>query len=260
MDFFSIGHALLATQRALLRTITPELRAVVIDVDPEDRLFYMHFFYDGEVSEQLVDLWDCATTEASADLGIHCRVDEKVQRLDYPQPIPFRGRYAYLRDERKDLNLQEKASFISREIVDFNEPIGYFVCPVTGEKHLTSWGVIHYAEDGSHIIPAKPENISIDTTPVAYALLAIQRGLLGVVTPDLRAVVVDVPNDQKFAYIHFYYHGEVSDQRLDFWECAISEAIADLGMGYHFDTGVHRLDYPQEVPYRGRLAFFRKEE
>lgn len=46
---------------------------------------------------------------------------------------------------------------VYKEMVDFGEFIGYFVDKDTGEKIATSWGVIHYAKDGTHIVPAKPK-------------------------------------------------------------------------------------------------------
>ena len=43
-----------------------------------------------------------------------------------------------------------------QEIVNFREVIGYAVDRNTGEKIATSWGKIHYAKDGVHIVPRKP--------------------------------------------------------------------------------------------------------
>jgi len=43
-----------------------------------------------------------------------------------------------------------------QEIVNFEEFIGYAIDHDTGEKIATSWGKIHYAKDGVHIIPRKP--------------------------------------------------------------------------------------------------------
>ncbi|MES2344772.1 MAG: polymorphic toxin type 50 domain-containing protein [Chlamydiota bacterium] len=43
-----------------------------------------------------------------------------------------------------------------RELVNFGEPIGYAVDEKTGEAVATTWGKIHYAKDGVHIVPAKP--------------------------------------------------------------------------------------------------------
>ncbi len=99
METFSIAYALLSVQRALLEAVTPELRAVVVDVCEEENLFYVHFYYHGAVDEKLIDLWECAITESSADFGPDSILDAGIERLDYPQKIPFRGRYAYLRHE-----------------------------------------------------------------------------------------------------------------------------------------------------------------
>lgn len=45
-----------------------------------------------------------------------------------------------------------------KEIVDFGEFIGYTIHPDTGEKIATTWGKIHYAKDGIHIVPTKPRS------------------------------------------------------------------------------------------------------
>ncbi len=100
MKALSLDYALLSTQNALLEVVTPKLRAVIVDFNEESQLMYTRFYYDGEASEELIELWECAITEASAGLGPDCRVDEGVERLDYPKKIPLRGRYAYLRKEQ----------------------------------------------------------------------------------------------------------------------------------------------------------------
>jgi hypothetical protein len=99
MEIFSIGYALLAVQRALLDVVVPELRAVVVDICKETQSLYPRCYPDGEASEKLIDLWECAITESIADLGLDYALDTGVERLDYPYKVPFRGRYAYLRKE-----------------------------------------------------------------------------------------------------------------------------------------------------------------
>src|SRR5262249_28787185 len=94
-----IALALLSTQSALLQNVTPELRAVIVDIDEEEKIFYIRFYYDGPVSEDIIELWQCAITEASAGIDPNYGLDEGVERLDYPAKIPFRGRCAYLRKE-----------------------------------------------------------------------------------------------------------------------------------------------------------------
>lgn len=44
-----------------------------------------------------------------------------------------------------------------KDIVDFGEFIGYSVSDKTGEKIATTWGKIHYAKEGIHIVPTKPK-------------------------------------------------------------------------------------------------------
>lgn len=94
-----LSDALLSTQKALLKVVTPELRAVVVDLDNNKNVFFIRFYYHEKVPDNLIDLWECAITEASAGLDPHYTLDDGVERLDYPQKIPFRGRYAYLRKE-----------------------------------------------------------------------------------------------------------------------------------------------------------------
>lgn len=94
-----IADALLAVQSALLGVVTPQLRGVSIDIDEENEVFHITFFYDGEVSEDILELWSCASTEASCHIPLGYQTDEKYMRLDFPQELPVQGRYAYLRKE-----------------------------------------------------------------------------------------------------------------------------------------------------------------
>lgn len=43
-----------------------------------------------------------------------------------------------------------------KEIVNFQEFIGYNISETTGEKTATTWGKIHYSKDGVHIVPTYP--------------------------------------------------------------------------------------------------------
>ncbi len=94
----SLKRSLLNTQRALVGVITPNLRAVIIKIDHKEELFYSYYYYEGELSEELLDLWQCATAEATADFwGM---TEEHFVRLDYPKEIPLGdGNFAYLRKE-----------------------------------------------------------------------------------------------------------------------------------------------------------------
>jgi hypothetical protein len=262
VEIFSIGYALLSVQSALLQVVTPELRAVVVDICKEDWLFYIHFYYEGEASEKLIDLWECAITEASAALGPDCVLNAGVARLDYPQQIPLHGRFAYLREEPISLTggLPGVASIISNEIIDFRDKVGVFISPVSEEKLDTTWGIVHTANGRRSIVPAKPPEYKIAIFPLAYALLALQRALLGVVTPDLRAVIADIRQEERLLYIRFYYDQDVSRETLEKWEYAITKSIADVGSDYLTDASIEKLVYPQTIPFCGRYAYLRKED
>ena len=101
-------------------------------------------------------------------------------------------------------------------------------------------GSFHYAPHGVHIVPARPNHYAIEIFPLAYALLSIQKALLGIVTPPLSAVVVDIAQNgpQNLLYVRFYYEGTVPFKTLGEWECAITECVADMGSNYMYWTQV----------------------
>lgn len=257
MEIFSIGYVLLATQNALLGVVAPSLRAVVVDVRKDIKWFYICFYYDGKVSEHLIDLWQCAATEASADLGPYCELEDRIEQIDYPRPIPIHGWYAYLRKEPNIVSppYLESSKTVVAEINVFKDNVGDFFCPVSTKKMKTIWGVV----DGAYIVPARPLDYPIEITPIAYALLAVQRAFLGKVTPELRAIIVDACGETHFVYIHCYYDGQLSQETMMLWESAIIETSAAMGSEYTLDAGIHHLNYPQPIPFRGRIAYSRYE-
>lgn len=258
MKMFLIDDALLSMQGALLDTITPELRAVIINVSKDRSLFYIRFYYDGEVAEDILELWNCACTEASAGLWGNFLTDETIERLDYPTPIPFSGRYVYLRKEGPIKHAIDH--FLSRKFIHSEDVIENFIHPVTEKVISTTVGIVHDTENGNIIIPAKPKGVSFETEPaIAYALIAVERALLGIVTPELRSVIVDVTEEDYIFYFAMYYHGKVAKDILALWEFAITKASADLGSEYVLNATINRLDYPGEPPFRGRYAYLRKE-
>ncbi len=268
METFSLGYALLSVQGALLGIIAPELRAVVVDIGKEEQLLYLRFYYDGEVDEDVVELWWCAVTEASAHLGPDCDLDAKIERIDAPQTLPpLRGRYAYLRKEPYPPIAQDETKHptsVERELVHLQEEIGPFISPVTDERWPTHWGMIHRTPLASHTLPARPETCTLSTAfPVAYAQLSVQRALLGVVTPELRAVVVRYSDEARQLYLWLYHESTASPESIDDWELVVTKALADFGPGYLFDARIQQLDRPQKTPFaldlKDRYAYCRTE-
>jgi hypothetical protein len=213
MKTLSIEYALLSIQSALLGEVTPELRAVILDLDQDNVLLHAYFYHDGEASEKHLDIWSCVISEGSVDLEPEFLTKAKIEQLDYPQEIPSKGYFAYLRKEERGLQLK-KNSLSKLEIKEMS---------------------------------------------LAYAMLAVQHALLGVVTPELRAVIVDFDKEKILLYIHFYYDKEVSKSLIDLWLTAIAEIRTDFAPNSLLDHGVERVDYPFVFPFRGRYAYRRKE-
>ncbi len=278
MKDFSLSYALLSIQSALLGIIDEAIRAVVIDINIKKNVFYIRFYYDGPISDDLYELCDCAITEASCYIGMGFETDGGIERLDYPQKIPSYGHYAYLRKEetndqtnklnksilkninqqafidkyfndKKNINELLKNNSIIRKFINFEECIGYVINRETGEKIETTWGLVHYSTNKKYIIPAYHGDLKkfADGYVISYTLLSIQNALLGVVTPQLRAVFVNFNEKTQTIYIRIYYEKKNYEKILDLWENSVSEIYADIGTYYNFDIEIKRFDSPQEL-------------
>ena len=83
--------------------------------------------------------------------------------------------------------------------------------------------------------------------------------MLGEVTQNLRAVIIDLHIESKSGKICFYYDGEISEADFDVASCAITEITAAFPIGYSFEEHIARLDAPTKIPVQGRVAYLRKE-
>ena len=88
---------------------------------------------------------------------------------------------------------------------------------------------------------------------MAYALLALQRALLGVITPNLRAVITDIRQEERLLYIRFYYDRDISRDTLESWEYALTKSIADVGADYLTDARIERLLIPKLYRFVGGM-------
>lgn len=92
-----VVYARLSLQRALLGAITPNLKAVCIDVDKKTKKLFISFFYDGEITDEFFDI--ASTAMAEVDVPGYYELDEKIEKLDFPEKIPSRGHLVYLQQE-----------------------------------------------------------------------------------------------------------------------------------------------------------------
>lgn len=97
-----------------------------------------------------------------------------------------------------------------------------------------------------------------DLELVSYIKLSLQRALLGNVTPNIRAVVVDI--EEKKITLLFYFDGETDGDDEELASVVETEVIADFDKVYSIDTKVQRLDRPQVIKNNnGILVYLRKE-
>lgn len=87
-------------------------------------------------------------------------------------------------------------------------------------------------------------------------LLSILFGLIGEVSPSLRAMRVKW--DQKTIYLYFYYDGEISEEDRESAELIGTSIIANFSE-HSLDVNILRLDYPKAIPAEGELVFKRRE-
>lgn len=98
-----IGDLKLSAQRALLGNVTPNLRAVCVDI--EDNVISAIFFCDKEISEEDFELYEQAKDQIIADFcQPQASFDQpefslETVRLDYPEKMPLKGFWVYYRNE-----------------------------------------------------------------------------------------------------------------------------------------------------------------
>lgn len=89
--------------------------------------------------------------------GKHIQTHKNFQKsksiLEHPNPQKLAHDFC---GKGMKIGNQQAGTAGYQEIVDFKEFIGYSVEYETGKKTATSWGKIHYAKGGVHIVPTKP--------------------------------------------------------------------------------------------------------
>lgn len=94
-----ISYALLAVQHALIGKVTPNLRVVTIKVNLEKKIVKICFFYDKEIPEEDFETANTTITEMISDFPPDYDLDDYIERIDYPNPIPIDGSIVFRRKE-----------------------------------------------------------------------------------------------------------------------------------------------------------------
>ena len=95
-------------------------------------------------------------------------------------------------------------------------------------------------------------------SPMNSLLLGLCGGLSNQVAPSLRAVVVDIDEARKILCFFFFYDGKITDELFDFATVATAETETTL-LDYTDEDQIIQLDYPEEIPIRGKVAYYRYE-
>lgn len=90
---------LLSAQRALLGHVTPQLRAVSVDADPNRQQLAIRFVFDGEPSESVREAASCAATEMIADYPDPWTIDEEHVVCPAPAQMEHLRHLVYARCE-----------------------------------------------------------------------------------------------------------------------------------------------------------------
>jgi hypothetical protein len=261
MDKLKIDEAALTAMRALWDEVTPQLRAATVELCDSKKTYNMCIYYEGDASETQLDLWDCVICEASADFNFFYEQLQSITRIDYPSPIPQTGRLVYLRKEplksylAQDPQPEIKVTrvFKSQETDDY-----LFINPIDLKTYPSSLQLIQTIDGKETYKTARPSSIPKEPYPSSYAILSLQKALLGKVIPELRAVITEVKEGSNHVFVRFFYDTPLIQEILLEWEEALSEVMADFGEGYTFDMALAFLPHPNPIPFQGRYVYLRK--
>lgn len=89
-------------QQGLLGRVVPSLRDVVIDANEQEEKLYFYFYYDEEITEELITLSKEAIAIAKAPFPSTFSCIEEIVYCPSPSPCPDKGHsVVYERDEGK---------------------------------------------------------------------------------------------------------------------------------------------------------------
>lgn len=252
----------LHAMRALWDEVTPQLRAVTVDLCDKTKTYNMCIYYEDHASETQLDLWDCVICEASADFSFAYKTNQSITRMDYPTPIPQTGRLVYLRKEPlKSYRAQNICPEIKVTRVFKSQKTAHhrFINPVNLKTYPSSLELIQIIDGKDKKKTARPLEYMIEINYEAYAQLSLQKALLGKIIPELRTVITEVKEGSHHVFIRFFYDTPLIEDILLEWEEALSEVMADFGEGFTFDMALVLLPYPSPIPFQGRYVYIKKE-
>lgn len=168
-------------------------------------------------------------------------------------------------DEKMTEELFDLASIVSVEIeLDPNSSYRYEIMnediaihlaypepiPIQGRLIYLRKEVITTEYTRTHFIPNE------DIRPISAFRLAMQEALLGKVTPALRKVIIDLDQDEKKMFFHFFYHGQISKEDFDLANSVIQE-VNRYFFDFKAEKQIIRVDYPEPILVKGSIVYSR---
>lgn len=239
-----IQNILSIARYSLLGEITPNLRAVTVNIDVSKLAYWIVLFYDGAIDETLredaLNAIDEFMEDLENDLFATCRlnilfnnISEEITRLDYPKIIPVQGRLAYLRKEPK-FCLDHAIEPLFKYDRDVN--IGQMTTTLEPKIFLEKY----------------------ELSLRRYMRLIAQEALLGEVTPNLRAIAIDWSETDNYIYLFFYYDSEITEvEKQD-----VSIIVQKTAVGFCGQTKIIekiiQIKSTAPIPKHRELVYLRK--
>jgi hypothetical protein len=112
--------------------------------------------------------------------------------------------------------------------------------------------------------PADGPGAHGDDARLREVLLAVQRALVGEISPAMRAIAVEVGHAQVWLYV--FHDGDADDEEIDDFDAAVVAQLERDAPGLAAADGVEpevgfsyvRVDEPAPLPVHGHLVFARK--
>ncbi len=111
-----IYNVLITLQCALVNCVPPTLRAITVDIDETKHNLIPIFYFDEEITGELLDMVTTLLTEVDTYTIQHYFISLDVVELGFKKTIPIRGRLAFLRYEPiLPLITRENRSFLLQD-------------------------------------------------------------------------------------------------------------------------------------------------
>jgi hypothetical protein len=284
-------------QKTLLKMISPAVR--LISFDWESRPWRLYCYFHLEPLQQDVETIETACTRLAIPLA---KCDCAIIQLDEPSPIAYPGECIYARKEEGSKNapfrkehstisevdvealLQKKqftvlhtypprASDCSAELLDFHEPVGYYLNPTTRKKEPTERCIVYSREAKKYFLAAVPnlswfeklqkecqeQGLWLDFETHIYR--EASRAILGKVLPEKTEFSIDclTPSSYHFC-LHLDEGYNIDEETAVSFDLIRYEILAGLPPECDFDFTMYGQPKENTIFYRRATCLYAKQK